>query len=79
VSSGKSIPACADPNSEDLIMGDIGPARELYDVLPVPRATIPQPEPMPVPYPEPIPEPEPVPNPDPPPTPPSIGATSGRR
>jgi hypothetical protein len=66
-------------------MGDIGPARQRYEVLPVPafglehadmwtvppRMTVPSPEPMPVPHPEPTPEPVPGPGPVPAPDPPS--------
>lgn len=64
-------------------MGNIGPAQQRYDVLPVPafgvedadfwtaesRMTVPAPEPMPVPTPEPIPEPSPIPGPSPVPVP----------
>lgn len=66
-------------------MGNIGPSRQRYDVLPVPafgvddagswtadsRMTVPAPEPMPVPTPEPTPEPSPVPEPNPVPRPPN--------
>jgi hypothetical protein len=65
-------------------MGDIGPARRRYEVLPVPafglddadqwtvpaRLSVPSPEPMPVPHPEPMPEPVPGPGPVPSPQPP---------
>lgn len=64
-------------------MGDIGPSRQRYEVLPVPaitladaddwtapaRMTVPGPEPMPVPHPEPTPEPIPGPQPEPAPQP----------
>ncbi len=64
-------------------MGDIGPARQHYEVLPVPaygiddadrwtvpaRMTVPSPEPLPVPHPEPTPEPIPGPGPEPAPQP----------
>ena len=70
-------------------MGDIGPARQRYDVLPVPPLrvpeefllpadTVPSPQPMPVPHPEPVPEPIPDPGsqPDPAPDPAPIPRTS---
>lgn len=62
-------------------MGDIGPTRQRYDVLPgesfgiedadawtvPPRATVPAPpEPTPTPEPGPFPDPDPVPHPEPP-------------
>jgi hypothetical protein len=64
-------------------MGDIGPTRQLYDVLPgvrfgiedadawtaAPSATIPRPEPSPAPQPSPAPAPGPVPGPPPEPGP----------
>jgi hypothetical protein len=64
-------------------MGDIGPARQHYEVLPVPafgiddadrwtvpaRMTVPSPEPQPEPIPGPGPEPVPQPGPDPAPVP----------
>jgi hypothetical protein len=67
-------------------MGNIGPARQRYEVLPVPafgpaeadtwtvpaRMTVPSPEPMPVPHPEPTPEPVPGPGPSPQPDPPPV-------
>ena len=67
-------------------MGDIGPARQRYEVLAVPafgladadawtvpaRMTVPSPEPMPVPHPEPTPEPVPGPGPSPQPGPPPV-------
>ncbi|MCW2594752.1 MAG: hypothetical protein QOH52_468 [Pseudonocardiales bacterium] len=66
-------------------MGNIGPSRQRFEVLPGPafgideadfwtarpRMTVPAPEPMPVPQPEPTPEPSPVPTPDPVPGPPT--------
>lgn len=76
-------------------MGDIGPFRQHYDVLPVPRltaanldeldvpvGTVPGPGPMPVPHPDPTPEPVPDPGPPPDPTPdpaPIPRAASGGR
>lgn len=64
-------------------MGDIGPARQHYEVLPIPavgiadadrwsvpvRLTVPSPQPLPVPHPEPTPEPIPGPGPEPAPQP----------
>jgi hypothetical protein len=56
-------------------MGDIGPQRQHFEVLPTHGEThemrVPEPEPFPVPSPEPIPQPDPVPNPDPVPQPPN--------
>jgi hypothetical protein len=73
-------------------MGDIGPARQHYDVLAVPplripdellvpTGTVPSPEPMPVPHPEPVPEPmpDPGPQPDPAPDPAPVPRASGDR
>ncbi|MDT4932164.1 MAG: hypothetical protein QOK11_56 [Pseudonocardiales bacterium] len=58
-------------------MGDIGPQRQHFEVLPTRSEThemrVPEPEPFPVPSPEPIPQPDPVPNPDPVPQPPNGG------
>lgn len=54
-------------------MGDIGPYRQRYEVLPSGLDTVPSPEPMPVPTPEPTPEPSPIPRPEPIPQPPTHG------
>jgi hypothetical protein len=65
-------------DTEESIMGDIGPSLQRHDVRSVPyeplgptRATIPSPEPTPGPNPnpDPVPTPEPGPGPGPDPTP----------
>jgi hypothetical protein len=57
-------------------MGDIGPQRRQFEVLPehegaASEMRVPDPEPFPVPGPEPMPTPDPGPNPEPVPQPPS--------
>lgn len=46
-------------------MGDIGPSRQTYDVLPIAVGSVPHPDPVPEPIPDPGPQPDPTPDPAP--------------